>query len=90
VSTLDDVRADLASHTPLTHEQMTQIVDLLDRLGVDKHQIALTITLRSMLPCAGRRLTDASAAQAADYLRVFKAVMIETLTTSRLSSDGGR
>jgi len=90
VSTLDDVHADLASHTPLTHEQMTQIVDLLDRLGVDKHQIALTITLRSMLPCAGRRLTDASAAQAADYLRVFKAVMIETMTTNHLSSDGGR
>ena len=80
MSTLDDVHADVASHAPLTHAQMTQIVDLLDRSAAHHHRIAVIVTLRSLLPCAGQRLAAASAAQAAEYLGVLKSVMIEALT----------
>ena len=90
MSTLDDVHADLASHSPLTHNQMSQIVDLLDRSEAHHHRISVTVTLRSMLPNAGQRLASASAAQAAEYLRVFKAVMVEALAASHPSSDGYR
>lgn len=90
MGTLDDVHADLASHSPLTHAQMTQIVDLLDRSGAHHHRIAVTVTLRSMLPSAGQRLASAPATQAVEYLRVLKSVMHEALTASHPRSDGHR
>lgn len=82
MSTLDDVHADLTNHPPLTHRQMDQIVDLLDRSGIDNHRIAVTVTLGSMLPSAGQRLASVSAAQATEYLRVLKTVIVEALAVN--------
>jgi hypothetical protein len=82
MSTLDDVHADLTNRPPLTRRQMDQIVNLLDRSGIDNHRPAVAVTLRSMLPSAGQRLASVSAAQATEYLRVLKTVMIEMLAAS--------
>lgn len=82
MSALDDVHADLTNHPLLTGRQMDQIVNLLDRSGIDNHRTAVTVTLRSMLPSAGQRLASMPAAQATEYLRELKTVMIEMLAAS--------
>lgn len=82
MTTLDDVRADLTNHPPLTRRQMDQIVNLLDRSGIDNHRTAVTVTLRSMLPSAGQRLASMPAAQATEYLRLLKTVIVEALAVN--------
>lgn len=82
-SSVDDVRADLASRPPLTHAQMTQIVDLLDRPSTRYRHTAVIVTFRSLIPNAGLRLKVATRSQAAEYLQVLKAEMIEALASRR-------
>jgi hypothetical protein len=82
-SCVDDVRADLASRPPLTHAQMTQIVDLLDLPSTHHHHAAVIVTLRSLIPAAAARLEAAPQQHAIEYLQAFKAAMIEALTADQ-------
>jgi hypothetical protein len=83
----DDVRADLASRPPLTHAQMTQIVDLLNRPITRYRHTAVIVTLRSLVPAAGLRLQSASRPQVTQYLDALKASMIEALAVRQPSAD---
>jgi hypothetical protein len=86
-TSVDDVHTDLASRPPLTHAQMTQIVDLLNRPSTRYRHTAVIVTLRSLIPNASLRLESAPRPQAAEYLQALEAAMIEALAVRQPSAN---